>query len=74
VLSLSVIRKRGDLMNTVRVPVYVCKRCGHEWIPRTDRKPSTCPKCRSAYWDREIERQTVVDANKKRWQNYNAEK
>jgi predicted Zn-ribbon and HTH transcriptional regulator len=28
-------------------------RCGHEWLPRdaTD-KPRTCPKCKSANWDR----------------------
>ncbi len=27
-----------------------CLRCGHNWIPRTDRI-FTCPNCRSAYWN-----------------------
>ncbi|OPX57333.1 MAG: hypothetical protein A4E30_01682 [Methanomassiliicoccales archaeon PtaB.Bin215] len=38
------------------VPIYTCKRCGHEWAGRQGRpKPKTCPhpKCRSPYWDRE---------------------
>jgi DNA-directed RNA polymerase subunit RPC12/RpoP len=31
-----------------------CERCGHEWIPKkfnSKKKPITCPKCRSPYWD-----------------------
>lgn len=30
-----------------------CKRCEHIWIPRKEKKPLTCPKCRSPYWDNE---------------------
>ena len=33
---------------------YRC-RCGHEWAPRSLRnpeRPRTCPKCKSANWDR----------------------
>ena len=33
---------------------YRC-RCGHEWSPKNLRKPErprTCPKCKSANWDR----------------------
>src|SRR5262245_5848382 len=26
-------------------------RCGHEWLPRIDEKPTTCPKCKSPRWD-----------------------
>jgi predicted Zn-ribbon and HTH transcriptional regulator len=40
-----------------RVPITVmgfrCERCQHEWVPRdTERDPSVCPKCKSAYWGR----------------------
>ncbi len=35
----------------VRLPRLHCLRCGHDWIPRTER-PETCPKCHSAYWHR----------------------
>ena len=41
-----------------RVPItvmgYRCERCGHEWVPRGNGEiePRTCPKCRSAYWNR----------------------
>ena len=27
-----------------------CQRCGHQWIPRTER-PAVCPHCKSARWD-----------------------
>jgi len=31
-----------------------CKRCGHKWRPRNDKKPTVCPnlKCKSPYWDK----------------------
>lgn len=29
-----------------------CKRCGHTWIPRKDKSPKVCPKCKSPYWDK----------------------
>lgn len=39
-----------------RVPITVmgfrCDRCGHEWIPRLDAPPTSCPACKSPYWDR----------------------
>ena len=39
-----------------RVPItmmgYRCERCGHEWLPRDDkREPKVCPKCKSPYWN-----------------------
>lgn len=40
-----------------RVPITVmgfrCERCGHEWIPRSERdqEPRVCPKCKSSYWN-----------------------
>jgi hypothetical protein len=38
------------------VPITVmgcrCDRCNHEWIPRDyEKKPLTCPRCKSAYWN-----------------------
>jgi len=33
---------------------YECERCKHQWMPRTkDETPITCPKCKSAYWNKE---------------------
>lgn len=29
-----------------------CKRCGFSWIPRIT-EVRICPKCKSAYWDRD---------------------
>ena len=34
----------------VSVPGYRCTRCAHEWVPRGDKEPETCPKCKSPYW------------------------
>ena len=43
---------------------YCCLRCNHEWIPRTkvDVRPTTCPKCKSPYWDK---KKIVGDSKKK---------
>jgi predicted Zn-ribbon and HTH transcriptional regulator len=32
---------------------YLCKRCGHKWLPKEEKKdkPKACPKCKSPYWD-----------------------
>lgn len=31
-----------------------CKRlhCGHRWWPKSDKKPVSCPKCKSYDWDK----------------------
>jgi predicted Zn-ribbon and HTH transcriptional regulator len=31
--------------------VFQCLKCGHDWASRSER-PTICPKCKSAYWDR----------------------
>jgi predicted Zn-ribbon and HTH transcriptional regulator len=36
----------------ITIYIYTCERCGHEWQPRKKVKPTICPKCKSAYWDR----------------------
>jgi len=49
----------GEIFAEVHVPViqidgFLCNRCKHEWAPRMKGgKPAVCPKCKSAYWDRE---------------------
>lgn len=35
------------------IPKLKCKRCGHEWIQRTDELPTICPKCKNPYWNKE---------------------
>ena len=47
-----------------RVPITVmgfrCERCGHEWLPRDDkREPKVCPKCKSPYWNRPKKQATM---------------
>lgn len=39
----------------MEIPHLECKRCGHTWIPRSDKLPLNCPKptCRSPYWNKE---------------------
>jgi predicted Zn-ribbon and HTH transcriptional regulator len=32
-----------------------CKRCGYEWKSMV-KKPKSCPKCKSYFWDRERRR------------------
>jgi predicted Zn-ribbon and HTH transcriptional regulator len=39
-------------MITVKRPGWRCKRCGHDWIPKAAGVPTTCPKCKSPYWNR----------------------
>lgn len=45
-------------MPEIRMTVtgYRCARCNWEWLPRTSRRPTICPHCKSPYWDRERER------------------
>jgi predicted Zn-ribbon and HTH transcriptional regulator len=31
---------------------WKCERCGHDWIPKTAKKPTVCPACKSPYFDR----------------------
>jgi len=31
---------------------FECQRCGHEWAPRQDVRPTICPRCESPFWDR----------------------
>lgn len=35
------------MMNILKLK---CKRCGYEWIPRTENLPKQCPRCKSPFW------------------------
>jgi len=41
------------------IKVYECKceRCKHEWITRTEDVPVVCPKCKSPYWDKPLNKE-----------------
>jgi len=40
-----------DYLVIKKIPYYHCIRCGYEWL-KGHKKPQTCPKCRSIYWDK----------------------
>ncbi len=40
-------------MCEITIKKQKCKRCGHDWMPRTENKPVSCPGCKSPYWDKE---------------------
>ncbi len=33
-----------------------CLRCGHKWIPRSDKNPKSCPDCKNRKWDEKREK------------------
>lgn len=35
------------------VTAFRCGRCQYTWLPRFERRPTICPKCKSPYWDKE---------------------
>lgn len=35
----------------MKLLVYICKRCGWEWIPRTE-QVKQCPGCRTKLWNK----------------------
>lgn len=41
----------------VKLPELKCKRCFHKWNPRRI-DVRQCPKCKSAYWDKERTKNT----------------
>ena len=49
---------RGVLRTGLQVPVLHCMYpdCGNDWIPRTDRTPKVCPKCKRYGWQTGITR------------------
>ena len=49
-------------MSKKEIKVYECKceRCGHEWITRSEEAPVVCPKCKSPYWDKPLNKDKEV--------------
>jgi predicted Zn-ribbon and HTH transcriptional regulator len=54
-------------MSKMTLMTRLCTRCGHEWIARQLALPRRCPRCRSPYWHKRIERPTTSAAQRKRW-------
>lgn len=42
-----------DYLKPTRTKAHQCNRCGFHWTGRVWRRPYSCPKCKSPYWDRE---------------------
>ena len=40
------------IKNNMNLPKYECNRCSHSWIPRAEKEPKVCPKCKSPYWNK----------------------
>lgn len=40
-----------------------CKRCKHEWWPRTPELPEICPNCKSPYWNKPRQRKSNRGGN-----------
>jgi len=51
------VAKDGKEIGMVKLDGCRC-RCGHEWLPRGDEKPTVCPKCKSPRWDKTKQRTT----------------
>lgn len=30
----------------------LCLRCGHKWLPRSDKIPVMCPACKTQLWNK----------------------
>ncbi|MBU0959782.1 MAG: hydrogenase maturation nickel metallochaperone HypA [Nanoarchaeota archaeon] len=50
-----------------KIQTIKCLRCGHEWVPRKI-EIRYCPKCKSAYFDKEPEqREGRKNSEKNKW-------
>jgi len=38
-------------METITQKVLTCKKCKHKWIPRIEREPVSCPRCKRNDWN-----------------------
>lgn len=49
-------------MHKIKLDGWKCLRCGHQWVPNTPgQNPKVCPKCKSAWWDRERKKKVSED-------------
>lgn len=46
----------------------ICKRCDNEWVQKFEKKPKTCPSCKSPFWDKKPSKywQTMKDLKRDR--------
>lgn len=35
----------------IKLPTFVCRRCGHRWHPTKPKRPARCAFCKSSAWD-----------------------
>lgn len=43
-------------MTMMKLPTNKCLRCGHTWIPRSNKRAAACPKCYNRRWDERKEK------------------
>ena len=60
-----------QLGKRIQLDQLECLRCGYKWFPRVSHdgrvdEPKTCPKCRSPYWNKPVERKFVSESRKKK--------
>ncbi len=57
-------------MGEISLLGYICDRCNHKWVPRTNstHKPIVCSACKSPYWNipRKISSQDKVKKRNKK--------
>ncbi len=61
----------AQMVKRITINQLECLRCQYKWFPRIAsegqvNEPKTCPKCRSPYWDKPVERQSVSDNRTKK--------
>jgi len=54
--------RREKMERRIVLCEFECERCGHKWLPRSEERPRTCPKCKSAWWDTP-RKQKIENAN-----------
>ncbi len=54
-------RKLKKAEEPVQLMRYNCFKCIHSWLPRTEKRPKVCPKCKSAWWDVKKELKVVKE-------------
>lgn len=44
----------GKIKMNKKIPLRLkCKKCGYEWVRRTENLPKRCPNCQTKYWKKE---------------------
>jgi hypothetical protein len=44
----------------VKLPFFECLRCGHRWAPKKEEKPLRCAYCKSPYWEKAPNQESVM--------------